>query len=223
VKAIVYYSDNVPKESFLRIIRKNLKKVSNGIPIVWVTQKPIDEMNNIVLTGIKRSHHSICLQILTGVQRCEADVIYLAEHDVLYHPSHYKFDPPEMGVFYYNTNRWWLRSPDGLASHKKMTRSLSNLVASRAIVEDFYTRRLDLYDRGIKVKVREEPAKHRIKELPHYRQGLFSSKWPNVDIRHKHNYTKSNRFAKDPDYELSDRIPGWGITKGKYKEFLRRI
>jgi len=219
-KGLVYYTDNVPPKKFLKTIRTHLKRVSNGISIVWVSQRPIDEENNIVLRGLSRSHHSRCLQILTGVKKLDVDVIYFAEHDVIYHPSHFDFLPKDKDVFYYNLNRWWLRSSDGKTCFRE-AQSLSQLVAYKGIIEDFYIRRMAYYADGIKIGCGNEPGKHVIPELPPYKNGSFYSKWPNIDIRHSHNYTRSNKFKAE--YELRDEIPFWGKTKDRYEEFIKGL
>ena len=226
-RGIIYYTDNVLKNGFSKAVRDNLKRTAGDIPIVWVSQKPIDEEPNIVLPGLNRSHKSICTQILAGIHRLQVDVIYMAEHDVLYHQSHFDFIPPKEDVFYYNTNRWWLRTRDGLASYKSIAGSLSQLVAYRGICNDFYTKTMILYVQGIKrvtKKVKNEPGKHNVPELPDYKMELFRSELPNVDIRHNRNFTVSDRFRNDdPDYEFQDEIPGWGRTKGRYEEFIRGL
>ena len=220
-KAIVYYTDNVLSRSFARKIRERLKLSAGDIPIVWVSQKPIAEKDNIVLEGIERSHRSRCLQILTGLRRVETDIVYFAEHDVIYHPSHFEFEPPEKDVFYYNVNRWWLRAKDGQACFHE-AHSLSQLVAYKKITEDFYIRRMAYYVNGIKIGIGNEPGKRNVPKMPRYKIGDFKSEWPNVDIRHKRNYTQSNKFIKD-GYILQDGIPFWGQTKGRYKEFIKGL
>jgi hypothetical protein len=215
-KGIVYYTDNKPSKNFLAHIRNYLRKAAGDIPIVWVSQKPIPEKNNIVM-DLKRCHRSRCLQILTGIRKLDVDIIYLAEHDVIYHRSHFEFVPAEE-AFYYNTNKWWLRSEDGQASHKE-TKSLSQLVAFKELMNDFFTRRVYYYTIGKKIACSNEPGKSDISELPKYRMGTFKSEIPNIDIRHKHNFTKSNKFK--PSFILSDEIPGWGKTKGNFARILK--
>lgn len=223
-KGIIYYTDNVPKDNFLKTFRTILKKSASGIPIVWVSQKPIPEKPNVVLCGIGRSYHSLCMQIVAGLKHIEADVIFFAEHDVIYHPSYYEFVPPKKDVFYYNINRWWLREKDGLASLKKAG-SLSQLSAYKGIMEDFYIKRLSLYDEGTKLKrCKTEPGKFNVPELSGYKMERYESRLPNIDVRHDRNYTGSDRFkGKRFGYVHKDGIPGWGHTKGRYKEFIKEI
>lgn len=224
-KGIIYYTDNVPKEKFLKTFRALLKKFTGEIPIVWVSQKPIDEEPNIVLSGIGRSHKSICAQILAGLKFIDADIIFFAEHDIIYHPTYFEFEPQKKDVFYYNVNRWWLREKDGQASHKKNTAALSQLIAYKEIMIDFFTKRLQFYIEGVKLgKCKTEPGKFNVPELPFFKMEHYVSKWPNIDIRHKRNYTTSDRFKGSRfRYKHRNGIPGWGRTKGRYEEFIEGL
>lgn len=217
-KGVIYYTDNVPKESFLKIIRDRLKKSARDIPIVWVSQKPIQEDNNIVMF-LNRSHESRTRQILEGLRQIEVDIVFFAEHDVIYHPSHFEFTPPKENMFYYNTNRWWLREEDGSVVCSHNSAALSQLVAYRKLLLQWYNRRVAYYAAGIKTDCGNEPGKHKSSLFLENGMNTFSSEWPNVDIRHKYNYTKSDKFKRD----LKDGIPFWGKTKGRYEEFIKEI
>lgn len=43
-------------------------------------------------------------QIISAAKKTKAKNIFLCEHDVLYHPSHFDFVPSEENTFYYNSN-----------------------------------------------------------------------------------------------------------------------
>lgn len=217
-KGIVYYTDNILKESFAKIIRERLKLSAGDIPIVWVSQKPIDEKNNIVM-HLRRSHESRTRQILEGLKQIETDMVFFAEHDVIYHPSHFDFAPPRDDIFYYNQNKWWLREGDGAAVCAENTTSLSQLVAYRKLLLQWYNRRVAYYVMEVNTDCGNEPGKHKSSLFLENGKETFRSEWPNVDIRHKYNYTKSDKFRNG--YE--DSIPFWGKTQGRYKEFLKEI
>jgi len=223
-KGIVYYTDNILRESFAKIIRKRLKLSAGNIPIVWVSHRPIYEKPNIVVGGIGRSHESMCIQILRGIQALWADTVFFAEHDVIYHPSHFDFNPPKDDTFYYNSNRYWLNSKTGQASTCSYCfGALSQLSANKSLAESHYVERVNAYRRGINVRVHHgtEPGKHKGNIITNHKIGEFFSEWPNIDIRHGRNYTKTDRFKEK--YELFDGIPFWGKTKGRYKEFIKEI
>ena len=54
-------------------------------------------------------------QILAGLEALDTDVVFMVEHDVLYHPSHFDFTPPERDIFYYNRNTWKVNAETGHA------------------------------------------------------------------------------------------------------------
>jgi len=102
-KGIIYYTDNSCDEIILTAVQKQLE--SCGLPIVSVSLKPIHFGKNIVFNG-ERGRLTMFKQILSGLENSKSDVIFFAEHDVLYHPSHFEFTPSKKDVFYYNENRW---------------------------------------------------------------------------------------------------------------------
>lgn len=221
-KAIVYYTCNTHKPEIDSACRQQLMK--SGLPIVAVSLNK--ELNfgdtRIVMEG-KRGAEMMHRQILAGLEHCQADYVYLCESDVLYHPSHFDFTPKRMDVFYYNTNVWKSRYPDGLALWTDDLQQVSGLCASRELLLDFYTKRLEQiqregfnghYEPGVKQTV-----------YPYTRGGKYGtenwrSEQPNVCIRHDSNLTKSKwsveefrnkEYAKG--FTLAGEIPGWGEMK----------
>lgn len=87
VKQIIYYTDNRLDGTKLCSKVRGLLKSFN-IPIISVSQKPINFGENYVYKG-ERSQLAIMEQVWIGLMKSKADMIYLAEHDCLYHPSHF--------------------------------------------------------------------------------------------------------------------------------------
>ncbi len=217
LKGTVYYTDNSIEDSFAETIRNRLKLSAGDIPIVWVSQKPIPESPNIVVGDIGRSHCSIAIQVLTGLQAMPCDVIYLAEHDVIYHPSHFDCRPKKKDKYYYNHNFWRLRSSDGTSAFKlRKARAMSQLVAFRSLLIAHFIKRVEREKSG-KIFHRLEPGTERGR----FGTVKFCSEWPNIDIRHGGNLTTQLKFGSK--YILADGVPGWGKTKGRYKEFICQI
>jgi hypothetical protein len=63
---------------------------------------------NIVVDIKEPKYLDMFTKILKALEASEAEVIFFAEHDVLYHPKHFDFIPPKRDVFYYNINVWAL-------------------------------------------------------------------------------------------------------------------
>src|SRR5438552_891911 len=104
-KGIIYYTDNLLNEKIANAVQEQLKKVSlmKNIPIVSSSLKKLHFGDkNIFLPHHERGEVTMFRQILAGLENSTADIIYFAEHDVLYHPSHFDFIPPTNDYYYYN-------------------------------------------------------------------------------------------------------------------------
>ena len=224
-KGIVYYTDNQAEERFFIANRKILN--DTGLPIVSVSQYPIDFGENIVM-DLSRSNISMFKQILTGLKTSTADIVFLCEHDILYDKSHFDFMPVDKNTFYYNQNRWAVDIHTGKAIFYK-TRCPSHLVAYRKTLIKYYTKRLEMIEKdGFKSKIGYAPPMGM--EKNGWRAKKYMSERPNVDIRHNNNLTP-NRFNKEEfisrmaavGWKEADEIPHWGKTKGRFEDFLRDV
>jgi len=231
-REIIYYTDNLPSERFLWILRDQIIRACRGIPIISVSQWPIAFGRNIVLSGIGRCNLSIYKQILAGLEASEADVVYFCEHDIIYHPSHFNFMPPDNSAFWYDRNVWKVRSSDGQAVYYR-TSPLSLMVCYRDIAVEHYRERVKLQIEGTLPRTTGfEPGNHMApKGIGNIPARHFTSKHPCIDIRHPDNKTGINRFLRSSfktvrsirDWQLADEVPFWGKTKGRFDEFLMSL
>ena len=115
----------------MKMCQKQILEASKGKidKIVSVSQKPIDFGQNVIM-NLKRSAESMFKQILMGLEFIDTDIVFLCEHDILYHTSHFDFTPQREDTFYYNTNVWFLRWSDGHCLYYVATQ-LSGLCAYR--------------------------------------------------------------------------------------------
>ncbi|HJT95820.1 MAG TPA: hypothetical protein VJ777_28415 [Mycobacterium sp.] len=214
---VVYYSDCLPGTDILDASRRTIE--ASGLPIVAVTLAPIDwpAVRNVALP-LQRSVLSMFLQILAGLEVLDTDDVFLAEHDVLYHRSHWAFVPPREDCYYYNINTVKLDATTGKAV-TYVTKQTSGLCANRQLLVEHYRRRIDMVERhGFTRRMGFEPGSHRRQErIDDVPSAVWRSKYPNIDIRHAHNLTAS-RWSPD---EFRDQrncqgftevvdIPGWG-------------
>ncbi len=167
-------------------------------------------------------------QILIGLELSDAEIIFFCEHDVLYHPSHFDFVPPQNDVFYYNENVWKVDANDGKALFYHTTQT-SGLCAYRNLLLEHYRKRVDrVEEHGFSRKMGFEPGTHgRPERVDDYKAESWMASLPNVDIRHENNLTPS-RWRQDQfrnrrscqGWTESKKVPGWGKTKGRFAEFL---
>ena len=190
-KGIVYYTDNSGDINMRRAVYKQLVRAADSIPIVCVSWLPFPCEWNIVTGKGKRGNSNVHKQIVIGAKALKSDVIFMAEHDVLYHKSHFAFTPEDRNIRYFNENKWRLRLDDGatvfLPLQKGRIAFLSQMVAHTDAVIDHYTKERFVNKRK------------------------FMSHCPNIDIRHANNYTRNRAFSKPS--VLAHGVPFWGSSK----------
>lgn len=227
-KGIVYYTDNRLDARIFYACQTQLDASRNGHELVSVSLKPTLFGNNITLDA-ERGYLTMFKQILAGLEASTADVVYLCEHDVLYHPSHFEFTPPRRDIFYYNQNRWMVDAETGKALFHYAS-STSGLCAYRELLLEHYRKRVALVEQAGKYSYRMgfEPGTHnRAERVDDYKAETWLSEEPNIDLRHTQNLTPS-RWRKDQfrnqkytkGWTEADAVPGWGTTGGRMDEFL---
>ena len=211
-KGILFFTDNQLKLKIAHAVQSQLKNI--GIPIVSASLKPMPHFGKNIHVKLPRGYLAYFTQILEALKASDADIIYMCEHDVLYHPSHFTFIPPTKDKFYYNQNFWRVRASDGFCAHWDANQ-VSGLVAYRDLLIDWYQKRLDdIKANGFK-EHSFEPGKSGDLTV------AFKSEWPNVDIRHGKNLT-GEKWSMDDFRDKSTgkgfttawEVPGWGSFKG---------
>ena len=227
-KGLVYYTDNRCEERIALAVREQLMKCCNGNSLISVSQYPMNFGSNFVLP-LQRSVLTMFKQIVKGIEECDSDIIFLCEHDVLYHPSHFDFIPPKKDKFYYNLNFWMLRTKDGQALQYH-TQAVSQLCAYRELLLAHYRKRVERVEKeGFTLRIGYEPGNHKFpRGIDDYGYENRRSEYPNVDIRHGKNVSggrfEKKEFRRQPkDWILADEIPYWGKTKGRFDDFLRVV
>jgi len=112
-KTILYYSANTADPIFEQRIIDDLKKKAGDIPIVSVTQKPLDLGTNICVGIQPFSYTSEWKQVLIGLKAIKTKYVIAAESDCLYPPEYFAFNPPQERMMYNYKNIWivWKRHP----------------------------------------------------------------------------------------------------------------
>lgn len=103
-KTILYYTSNHEKPDFEERVRENILKVSGGLPIISVSQKPIKFGRNICVYDVGTSGFNMFRQVLIGCRASDSDFIISAESDCLYPPDYFTFTPDKLDVCYRDSN-----------------------------------------------------------------------------------------------------------------------
>ncbi|QQG47701.1 MAG: hypothetical protein HY044_01265 [Candidatus Woesebacteria bacterium] len=101
---IIYYSSNREKPEFEQRIRDNILKVCGKLPIISVTQKPIDFGKNICVGDVGASGFNMFRQVQIACREVKTRFILSAEADCLYPPDYFQFIPKRDDRCFRNRN-----------------------------------------------------------------------------------------------------------------------
>ena len=225
---ILYLTDSRLDESFGKRVRHLLKIAAGDLPIVSVSQKPLDFGDNICVGDIGKSETSLYHQMFVGLQAVKTKNVAIAEHDCVYSIEHFAFQPDDEN-FWYNTNCWLaqLKNPkfpemDGMYSFIEGRKVQSQLVSGTDILLEATVKRLKISkdqnwpgrlgepgtaDPRKSEKLARKATKSLLADLRDYinttNAKTFATSIPNIDIRHGDNFTgprrgKSRTFALMP-------------------------
>lgn len=217
--SIIYYTDNSLDPFLFRKCQEYLLKAAEGKRIISVSQKPIDFGDNICIGEKGRSHYNLFYQTLVGVEAATTKYIALAEHDCLYTPEHFNWIPPTDDLFYYNTNHWlvqWGGELSGLYSYFRR-KVMSQLICERELYIRAIKEKLVMLEYGAEIRKgqpgacepgvcdnrqafinvkKEMESKHKDVGKDTFQAKAFSTKLPNLDIRHSSNFSGGRRANK---------------------------
>lgn len=223
---LVYYSDGHAPENILRSCRDQIKACCNGHDLVSVCLNPVDFGRSFHYEA-ERGYLTMFRQILKGIEESTADVLFLVEHDVYYHPSHFDFIPPREDTFYYDENVWHIRANDGHALFYNHM-STSMLCARRDLLLRHYQLRVAKVEKeGFTRYFGFEPGSHKPpRGCDDYGREPYLAQFPSLDIRHSENLT-SNRWRKD-QFRNQQQLYAWTEKKvwdlpGWDRETLRKV
>ena len=155
---LLYLTDNSLDPSIAEPCKRILLREADGLPIVSVSQKPMDFGTNVCVGEIGRSWMSIYKQILAGLEAVETEWLCVIEHDVLYTSEHLNYHPSDPKVFWYNGNHWLVQwhgnhpEIEGMYSYRPSRYAVSQLICTKSQLKASTQELVDLIERGMKVQ-----------------------------------------------------------------------
>jgi hypothetical protein len=208
-KTIIYYTCNAHKPEIDDLARSYLSKT--GLPIISVSlNKKLDFGDIRIVMHGERSPLMMHKQIIKGLKACKTKYAFLAESDVLYHPSHFKFTPKQRNEFYFNVNVWKQKWPLAFFIRTDNSQQLSGMSAYKSLLLDWFESRLEEIEKQ-GFNRHYEPRGNRIN---------YSSEIPNICIRHDKNLTVSKWSVNDfrnkeyaKGWTEANSVPGWNVKQ----------
>jgi hypothetical protein len=97
---VVYYTSNRKPKAFREKIQQIILEHKGDLPLVSVSQDPIDFGANICVGDRGTSIHNAMRQVQIGCQAATTSWVCLAEDDLLYPRSYFDFHPEQRNTFY---------------------------------------------------------------------------------------------------------------------------
>jgi len=187
-KGILYFTDNELPLKIAKRVQKRIKDISQELDMELVssTRKPMDMGKNVTTRG-SRGYKTMFKQILKGLEEMDADIVFMAEHDVLYPKEHFEFTPEERDKVYYDHN-WWKVYPDHKAFHWDADQ-VSGLCAYKEILIDHYKQLVENFD--------EKTFNRRFEPFSRGQSLSWKASKPHIDIRHGGNLTRGKKSLDD--------------------------
>ena len=208
-KGVLYLTDNQLPDKLWKLCQNTLIDAIGKLELVSSSREPIDFGTNVV-TDLPRGYECYFKQILKGLETLTSDLVFIAEHDVLYPPEHFDFTPPDDSI-YYDVN-WWKVHDDGVAVSWE-AEQVSGICAPRGVLLEWYRNKVETFNKD-NFDRKFEPL-----------SGEGSKQWkaplPHIDIRHGRNLTynkkKLEHFRKKEtavNFQSTtiDQIPGWSLS-----------
>jgi hypothetical protein len=246
---VIYYTSNYLEKKnpyFVANTKKQLLKAIGDIPLISVSQEPMDFGKNICLGIIGRSHLNIYRQILEGCKAATTKFVALAEDDILYSPEHFDFrryiKNPREDTFYYDMCKLsiftWIRP--ALFSFRFKREVVNQLIAPRQLLIDALEerfRRVEVLIKKIKIEHPEitDPEQRIIKywgDLGRYEDILGvtvrktrQESCTNPSIVFSHEYAFGYEVNQGKKKRLGDlrihSVPYWGSAEEVLKLFYK--
>ena len=207
---IVYYTSNKENESFENKIKEKLLANCGDIPIISVSQKPINLGFNICVGEVGANYLNLHRQIQIGCMHATTPFIISAESDCLYPPDYFKIKPFTINKCYLYNNIYTSRIYG--EGFRKKDICFGALIIGR----EFFLKKLDVALGG-KPMWGTSPVDNINRFWDKNRDWeLYGTKNPVVSFKTGNGLARATKTYGDP----IETIPYWGSSKELKKEFL---
>ena len=213
-RTIIYYTSNREDLGFEERVQENLLKVSGGLPIVSVSQKPIDLGKNICVGDIGVSGFNMFRQVQIACEAAKTTFVISAEADCLYPPDYFKFIPPQEDACYRNSNLYVMPDRRNYFFYKKEGATHAQIVGRK-----FYLQMLKkLFEGAPKWNAEEKnfPKERWHKDDIFDKIVYWQTKNPVFQIKTH----KGMRYYTHSDRTPIPSLPYWGEGRVVRKKYL---
>lgn len=214
---IIYYTSNKEDQEFERRVQENLLKNCGGLPIISVSQKPIDLGKNICVGDVGVSGFNMFRQVQIGCEAATTPFVISAEADCLYPPDYFQFIPPRLDACYRNSNLYVMPDRRDFFFYKKEGATHAQIVGRK-----FYLQTLNrLFEGAPKWSTKEKNfPKERWHKADVFDQIFY---WKSQNPVFQIKTHKGMRYYTHSDRTPISSLPYWGLGKKVRSYYLYGI
>lgn len=211
---IIYYTSNREDPGFERKVQENLLKNCGGLPIISVSQKPIDLGKNICIGDVGASGFNMFRQVQIACEAAKSTFVISAEADCLYPPDYFKYIPPYRNIAYRNSNLYVMPDKRDYFFYKKEGATHAQIVGRK-----FYLAVLKKLFKGTPKWSTEEKnfPKERWRKEDVFDEIVY---WKTENPVFQIKTHKGMRYYTHSDRTPIHSLPYWGNGRGIRKKYL---
>ena len=210
--SVIFVSSNKESPKFEGRIVDDLLKKCGDLPIISVTQKPMDLGTNICVGDNGASGFNFCRQVLIACENATTPLVISAESDCAYSEDYFWFRPQRLDIPYRNTNIYVQKYGQNYFCKKTMS------TFSQVVGREFYIKRLkELLDGQPMWSTKFKNFPKEIGRALFDEFEYFKTEYPCISFKTGKGMRKHSNSDEIPTYELA----GWGSTEELIRQFVR--
>jgi len=212
-RTVVYYTSNREDERFEAKIRERLLKTIGDIPLISVSQKPIDFGYNICVGDVGISDQNVHRQLQIGAQHAKTKYVISAESDCLYPEAYFKYTPPIIDGCFRCNNLYILYKDKGPFYRKRYSE------CAQICGRDFLIREVDKYLEGQPMWNPVKYHGHQVVGILFWKKNwtLFETSIPVLNVKTGNGLHPRTRIMEGWN---ETEIPHWGTVEKMRKELF---
>lgn len=214
---VIYYTSNREKPEFEKKIQQALLGTINGLPLISVSQKPVDLGKNICVGEIGLSAQNAWRQFQIGAMEAKTKFVCSAEDDVLYAPDFFSFLPTQEDAWYIAHPMYVLWNLRG----KKRAFGLKQQGSESAVIvgREYLIRKIEEMLDGFGMWRKEPEPRGSIPLLfkdvnpEHFTTSVPSVTFKTEEDMHRRTFFKKGSIVRD--------IPYWGNSQELIRKYCQ--
>ena len=209
LSTVVYYTAHTERPEFEERIRASLLDSIGDLPLISVSQRPLDFGHNICVGEVGVSVHNAWRQLLIGAEAASTPFICAAESDYLYPKEHFAFIPHCTDRFYMPDPLYMIYAHRPPAFRYKPTGCEGTIIVSRELLIQRLHALLDPYGTW-------GPLVARLQLFRRGKAKRFPVAIPLIMFKTDRGMTQRDHHANNRELTL----PGWGDAASLHRSYI---